>query len=129
MSAPTRISVAGDRPYDVIVGHSLLGELPELLKGSERTAVIHPASLRATAHAIEGELPGAHLIEVPEGESQKDLAIAAYCWDTLGRLGFTRSDAIVGVGGGATTDLAGFVAATWLRGVAVVHLPTTLLGM
>src|SRR5207245_5286761 len=43
--------------------------------------------------------------------------------------GFTRSDAVVSVGGGATTDLAGFVAATWLRGVRVVHLPTTLLGM
>ena len=47
----------------------------------------------------------------------------------LGQAGFTRSDAVVGVGGGAVTDLAGFVAATWLRGVRVVHVPTTLLGM
>ncbi len=47
----------------------------------------------------------------------------------LGQSGFTRTDAIVGVGGGATTDLAGFAAATWLRGVRVVHIPTTLLGM
>src|SRR6185437_10821232 len=46
-----------------------------------------------------------------------------------GVLGFTRSDAVVAVGGGATTDLGGFVAATWLRGVRVVHVPTTLLGM
>ena len=53
----------------------------------------------------------------------------ATCWDVLGQVGFTRTDAIVGVGGGATTDLAGFVAATWLRGVRVVHVPTTLLGM
>ena len=51
------------------------------------------------------------------------------CWEALGQAGFTRSDAVVGVGGGATTDLAGFVAATWLRGVRVVHVPTTLLGM
>jgi 3-dehydroquinate synthase len=47
----------------------------------------------------------------------------------LGRAGFTRSDAVVGVGGGSTTDLAGFVAATWLRGVRVILVPTTLLGM
>ncbi len=54
--------------------------------------------------------------------------VAAFCWEVLGQAGFTRSDAVVSVGGGATTDLAGFVAATWLRGVRVVHVPTTLLG-
>ncbi len=66
---------------------------------------------------------------MPEGEASKDLKVAAYLWDVLGQVGFTRSDAVVAVGGGATTDLAGFVAATWLRGVRVVHVPTTLLGM
>ncbi|MDX6224929.1 MAG: 3-dehydroquinate synthase [Frankiales bacterium] len=129
MAEPTRIPVNGAQPYDVLVGRSLLGELPELLRGSRRTAVIHPASMRGTAAAIAATAPEAHLLEVPEGESQKDVKVAAQCWETLGRLGFTRSDAIVGVGGGATTDLAGFVAATWLRGVSVVHIPTTLLGM
>ena len=126
---PTRIRVTGAAPYDVVVGHGLLGELADLVKTSQRTAVIHPASLKATAAAIQAEIEGAHLIEVPDGEAQKDLKVAAYCWDVLGQVGFTRSDAIVGVGGGATTDLAGFVAATWLRGVRVVHIPTTLLGM
>jgi 3-dehydroquinate synthase len=129
MAALTRIPVAGDRPYDVVVGHGLRAELADLLKGSDQTAVIHPATLRATAEAVAAELPDAHLVEVPEGEGQKDIAVAAHCWETLGRLGFTRTDAVVGVGGGATTDLAGFVAATWLRGVPVVHVPTTLLGM
>jgi 3-dehydroquinate synthase len=55
--------------------------------------------------------------------------VASFLWGVLGQAGFTRSDAVVSVGGGAVTDLAGFVAATWLRGVTVVHLPTTLLGM
>jgi 3-dehydroquinate synthase len=55
--------------------------------------------------------------------------VAAFCWSVLGRIGLTRSDAVVGVGGGATTDLAGFVAATWARGVRLVLAPTTLLGM
>jgi 3-dehydroquinate synthase len=55
--------------------------------------------------------------------------VAAYAWSVLGQIGFTRDDLVVGLGGGAVTDLAGFVAATWLRGVRVVHVPTTLLGM
>jgi 3-dehydroquinate synthase len=50
-------------------------------------------------------------------------------WGALGREGVTRSDGVVAVGGGATTDVVGFAAATWLRGVRVVHVPTTLLGM
>jgi 3-dehydroquinate synthase len=130
MDDPTRITVAGARPYDVVVGHGLLGELTELLDGAARVAVIHPPSLRATADAMKAELPAeTHLVEVPDGEGQKELKVAAYVWDVLGQVGFTRTDAIVGVGGGATTDLAGFVAATWLRGVKVVHVPTTLLGM
>jgi 3-dehydroquinate synthase len=66
---------------------------------------------------------------LPDGEQAKTAAVAADCWEALGERGFTRSDAVVTVGGGATTDLGGFVAATWLRGVRVVHVPTTLLGM
>src|SRR5205085_3622847 len=67
--------------------------------------------------------------EVPDGEEAKTSAVLASCWQVLGQAGFTRSDAVVGVGGGAVTDLAGFVAATWLRGVRVVQVPTTLLAM
>jgi 3-dehydroquinate synthase len=69
------------------------------------------------------------LIAVPDGEQAKQLDTAAQVWDQLAAQGISRSDAIVGVGGGATTDLAGFVGATWLRGVRVVMVPTTLLGM
>ena len=129
----TRIQVRGSSPYDVVVGHGLLGELAGMLRGAQRVAVVHPAALVATAEAIRDDLREqgfeAHSVEVPDGEASKDLKVAAYLWDVLGQVGFTRTDAVVGVGGGATTDLAGFVAATWLRGVAVVHVPTTLLGM
>src|SRR5690606_36519094 len=55
--------------------------------------------------------------------------VANGCWEALGAAGFTRSDAVVTFGGGATTDLGGFVAASWLRGVRVVHIPTTVLAM
>ena len=133
MSEPTRIRVRGAAPYDVVVGQGLLGELAAMVERSQRVAVVHPASLRESADAVRADLEGngheVHAVEVPDGESQKDLKVAAYCWDVLGQVGFTRSDAVVSVGGGATTDLAGCVAATWLRGVPVVHVPTTLLAM
>jgi len=130
----TRIPVPTARPYDVVVGRNLLGDLPGLLgEGVRRVAVIHPAALRATGEAIREDLAGqgfdAYAVEVPDGEESKLAPVASYCWQVLGQCGFTRSDAVVGVGGGATTDLAGFVAATWLRGVRVVHVPTTVLGM
>jgi 3-dehydroquinate synthase len=129
----SRIRVATAHPYDVVVGEGLLGELPGLVQAAQRVAVVHPAALRLTAEEIAKDLRGndfeAHTVEVPDGEQAKDLKVAAYLWDVLGAAGFTRTDAVVAVGGGATTDLAGFVAATWLRGVDVVHVPTTLLGM
>ncbi len=103
------------------------------MQGAQRIAVVHPAALTVTAEAVRDDLRGqgfeAHSVEVPDGEQSKDLKVAAFLWDVLGQVGFTRSDAVVAIGGGATTDLAGFVAATWLRGVRVVHVPTTLLGM
>ena len=68
-------------------------------------------------------------IDVPDAEAAKTAAVLARCWSVLGTAGFTRSDAVVGLGGGSTTDLAGFVAATWLRGVRLVTVPTSLLGM
>ncbi len=129
-----RIDVGGAAPYPVLVGEQLLGELVGLLPaGVGRVAVITPRALAETGEAIRVDLEGqgltAILIEVPDAEEAKTAEVAAFCWSVLGQSGFTRTDAVVAVGGGATTDLAGFVAATWLRGVAVVHVPTTLLGM
>jgi 3-dehydroquinate synthase len=128
-----RIPVTGPEPYEVLIGRGLLGELPPMLGGAARVAIIHPPTLTATADAVRDDLKtqgfDAHAIEVPDGEDAKTLAVAGFCWDVLGQIGFTRSDAIVGLGGGATTDLAGYVAAAWLRGVRVVHISTTLAGM
>lgn len=138
MSAePVRIRVGGRDPYDVVVGTGVLFEVTALArKGTQvapQVAVVYPASVRDTADAIRAQLDAggsrAHLVEVPDAEQAKTVTVASSCWSELGRLGLTRSDVVVGVGGGATTDLAGFVAASWLRGVRVIQVPTTLLGM
>lgn len=130
----TRIPVRAERPYEVIVGQGLLAELPPLLGDDcRRVAIIAPAALGPTAEAVREDLTEcgfeALALEVPDGEAAKTPEVAAFCWSVLGQAGLTRTDAVVAIGGGSTTDLAGFVAATWLRGVRVVHVPTTVLGM
>ena len=136
MSDATRIHVGdgSDSAYDVVIGTGLLGELPGLLGSDvERVLVIHPHALRATGEAVRDGLLAqgfsAIIAEVPDAEEAKSAEVATSLWGVLGRSGFTRSDAIVAVGGGTVTDLAGFVAATWMRGVKLVHVPTTLLAM
>ncbi len=134
MTDQSVLRVHGPAPYDVVLGTGLLGELPGLLgSGVRRVAVIHPRALAATGEAIRQDLADqgfeAHGIEIPDGEEAKLAPVASFCWQVLGQTGFTRSDAVVTVGGGSTTDMGGFVAATWLRGVKVVHMPTTLLAM
>ena len=134
MSELARITVDGATPYDVVIGEGLGHLLPSIIGTPPRqVAVIHPRALRATGEQVRADLATAgfeaHAIEVPDAEEAKKVAVAEFVWSVLGRCNFTRSDVVVGVGGGAVTDLAGFVAATWLRGVRLVMVPTTLLGM
>ncbi|MEQ6901235.1 3-dehydroquinate synthase [Nocardioides sp. YIM 152588] len=133
---PTTIRVATQQPYDVVVGHGVLDRLPALLPGAaERVAIVCPESLEGLLDRVLDAFPAltedydVTVLQIPDGEEAKTAETASACWDALGEEGFTRSDAVVTLGGGATTDLGGFVAASWLRGVAVVHVPTTLLAM
>ena len=132
MSA-TVLHVGGASPYDVVVGRDLAARLPEILGDSvRRVALLYADSLAEAAQPVLDGLVEEYdvlALGLPAGERAKAAAVAADCWDALGEAGFTRSDAVVTFGGGATTDLGGFVAATWLRGVRVVHVPTTLLAM
>ena len=127
------IEVGGERPYRVVVGPAALDALPDLVAGAARAAVIFAQPVAGHAAAVVAALRGAGLepleLPVPDAEAGKRVEVAAACWDALGAAGFTRTDVVVGVGGGAVTDLAGFVAACWLRGVPVVQVPTSLLGM
>lgn len=127
-------ATAGTDPYEVLIGRRLLGELPGLIgEQARRVAVVHPEALAETGEALRADLADqgyeAIAVQVPNAEEAKTAEVAAYCWKALGQSGFTRTDVIVGVGGGATTDLAGFVAASWLRGVRWVAVPTTVLAM
>jgi 3-dehydroquinate synthase len=131
---PTRITVTGEGTYDVIVGRDLIEQVAALLSRTvHRVLLVHTDAVASIAQEVKRSLlsTGLRVTDaiVPDGEAAKVIQTATDLWTMLGREGFTRSDAIVAVGGGATTDLAGFVAATWLRGVAVVLIPTTLLAM
>lgn len=133
----TVIKVTGALPqdnYDVVVGRGLLTQLPALLgERVKKVLVIHPRALRLTGDTVRDDLEAAGYTtltaEIPDAEEGKHIQVASFCWEVLGKNDFTRSDAVVAVGGEAVTDVAGFVAATWLRGVKLVTLPTSLLGM
>jgi 3-dehydroquinate synthase len=129
-----RVRVGGADPYDVVIGTGVLAELPAMVGDRARTvAVVHAEGLPEIARPVCGALEEAgyavRALPVPDGEAAKEVGVLAGLWSAFARAGMTRTDAVVGVGGGATTDLAGFAAASWLRGVRSVLVPTTLLGM
>ncbi len=117
-------------PYEVHIERGAVDRLAGLVGDADRVAVIHAPAVAATARAVTDRLGlPVTLIEVPDAERAKTPEVLASCWDALAAAGLTRNDLVVGLGGGTTTDLAGFVAATWLRGVAYVSVPTTVLAM
>ncbi|MET0735776.1 MAG: 3-dehydroquinate synthase [Microbacterium sp.] len=133
MTGTTTIEVSGDAQYAITVGRGILPELGARLPAAARKVlVIHPPTLAAQAEELRASLVGDRdvlLAEIPDAEAGKRIEVAAFCWQVMGKADFTRTDVVVGFGGGAVTDLAGFVAATWLRGIEVVQVPTTVLGM
>ena len=129
------IRVNAEHVYEVIFTKASAISLAPALSGANQIAVIVPRDLIELGEQLVSELKSSDnqakitLIQVDEGESQKTLDTVNECWETLGRENFRRNDVIIGVGGGATTDLAGFVAATWLRGIKWAAIPTSLAGM
>jgi 3-dehydroquinate synthase len=128
-----RIPVGGATPYEVVIGRNLLDQVPSMLSGAKKVMIVHPVGLSVSAEALRDSLIDSGfevvLAGVPDSEDAKRIEVAAFCWGILGKSEFSRTDMIIGFGGGAITDLAGFVAATWLRGVAVLQIPTTVLAM
>ncbi len=134
MSEPVTVQVRAEHDYDVLIGSGLLDRLPALVgDGVARVFLMHPPALAEQSAAVAGRLTAAgyevRTHPLPDAEQAKTVETAAGCWAALGQDAFTRTDVVIGLGGGATTDLAGFVAATWLRGVRVIQIPTTVLAI
>ena len=131
----TTIQVNGPTPYEVTIRHGLTGAIADraVASGAAQVALIHQPTLGEPARELAGELTSrgltVHLLDVPDAEAGKTLEVAGRLWDAFGEAALGRRDIVIGLGGGAVTDLAGFVAAAWMRGVKVIQVPTTLLAM
>lgn len=126
------IEVLGEKKYVVTVGKNLTEQLVKQISQFENVVIFCAGALAPVAASISKSLPSqtkSAIFQLPDGEDAKSLAVAATCWDFLAESNISRSDLIIGIGGGAVTDLVGFVADTWLRGTAAVLVPTTVLGM
>ncbi len=119
--------------YPVHVDSAVLMRLTQILRSHRRVLVVAQPGRGAVVTEVMSRVTTAgataFVAWVPDAEQGKDVTVLAGLWQQMGQADFTRDDLVVGVGGGAATDLAGFAAATWLRGIDVVHLPTSLLGI
>ena len=123
------IVVNAEHQYTVVIGQQWHQALLPLLKNRARVAVIVSAQFSPNLDEIKSVDAEVHVFQVPDGEEGKSSTTLINLWNWLGAAGFTRSDLIVGIGGGAVTDLAGFAAASWLRGIDWIAVPTSLAGM
>jgi len=134
MNETTRIKARGLSNYEIVIGRGLLDELDSAVGSlAKKVLLVYPDSLEVSAQAVADYLKqlGKQVWQFPvvPGEDAKTDRWLSVAWSSLGQAEFSRSDVVVSLGGGSTTDLAGFIAATWLRGIDVVHIPTTLLAM
>ena len=122
------IEVAAERTYPVIIDSSWKVELSKLLVGRNKAAIIVSEKMQGSIKDLIATDAEVLVFPIPDGEPGKSSATLNKIWDWLGAAGFTRSDLIIGIGGGAVTDLAGYAAASWLRGIDWVAIPTTVAG-
>ncbi len=119
---------------EILVGHGLIDSSPLLPEREGRSQVVilaQPAVTglaQAVAERLAAEGYGTVSMTLPDGEAAKRMGVIEDVYRRLGTAGVARGDTIVGIGGGALTDVAGFVAATYMRGIEAVFIPTTLLG-
>ena len=129
---PTRIDIrSATRTYPVFVAHGVVDQIARRLSttgvGERRLLVSSPTVWKLHGETLTAALPGVEHVLVPDGERSKTLQTVARIYTSLIRLGADRQSTIIAVGGGVIGDTVGFAAATYLRGVDLVHVPTTLL--
>ena len=123
------IEVSAEHKYRVRITGDWRGDLTPLITSRSKVALIYPVTLQNRIPEFKNGKAEVILIPVPDGETGKSSIVVNHIWDLLARNSFTRSDLVVAVGGGTITDCAGFAAASWLRGIDWVAVPTTLAGM
>ena len=132
-TGPWTIPANGNKPYDVVIGHDLVGAIGAAADSYSKVGIIHQPTVAVAAHRIADTLAArdisSFLVEIDDAEQGKTFDVITRCWDECAKHGVGRRDAIISVGGGAATDVGGFVAATWMRGIDVIQVPTTVLGM
>jgi len=122
-----RLIIKAERSYEIQVGIDYLEVISKIQQKHQRVLIVMP---RKIAKLIKVQaLKNLNVLIVPDGETQKDVNNLQKVWDVLAKNKFSRADAIIGLGGGATTDLAGFAAASWLRGINWYAIPTSLAAM
>lgn len=121
--------------YDIIIGYNLSKKLLHYLKNHKtaKIIIIYSKPLLKEADSISNLLYKneykTFTIEVPDKENAKQAKVAIICWEMLGKYNIGRNDIIISLGGGTIIDLAGFVASTWMRGIKIIHIPTSIIGM
>lgn len=123
------ISVNADRDYEIVIDTDWQKAVEPYLSNRGQVAVIVSEAMRDRIVNLPVTDAQIHIFTVPDSEAGKSFATYQKVLDWLGAAGFTRNDLIVAVGGGAVTDLSGFVASSWLRGIDWVAVPTTLAAM
>jgi 3-dehydroquinate synthase len=127
----TTIHVKAEIDYPVHIGTRWQDAIVESSAQHEKIVIVTPRFIAERYSLAErfADNSAIRLYLTPEGEAAKDISVVEAIWEELGKFELDRKDAIVAFGGGTTTDLGGFVAATWLRGVAWYAIPSTLAGM
>ena len=123
-----KVPVSAERLYEVLIGSDYQRDLADLVSNRQRVAIIYSGEMQSFIPDFSFGDSEIFYFPIPDGEAGKNSKPLLQVWDWLGAAGFTRSDLIVGLGGGAVTDFAGFVASTWLRGIDWVAIPTTIAG-
>jgi 3-dehydroquinate synthase len=123
------INIKAERNYEVSFVDNWKKSFSEIAQSHAKVLVIAPSELVTSFNLESLRSSSVQVIATPSGEAAKSPEYLMKMWDACASFGLTRSDAIVGIGGGSTTDLAGFVAATWLRGITWYAIPTSLAGM
>lgn len=123
------IKVSAERSYEVLLDINYSQEISQLADSRSRVAVVFSEAMKERIPSFESGDTEFIYLPIPDGEQGKSSKVLTQAWNWLGAAGFTRSDLVIGIGGGAVTDFAGYLAASWLRGIDWVAVPTTVAGM